>query len=268
MKETEFYVRPSALAVISTVLIALLLVSTSCSLCQKEPNTTTAQLADRYRILVTAEQMTDPNTILIKTLFLECSDGGQQLKTFLKNESLLASDQKMVTVNSEEHYKLVPGDFNEPDRMSLEVNAKPLKSTGCYTYLLTPRQQKLLKKLPGITIVASPEAYVAFGKPSQISMVNVHSGAKNCVVSASEMKAIGSGIKLDLIANSTNNGNEIIIDLKIEMSNSFPHMLPSGKPRLPRIRRRKSSRTFLMNRNASMLLVSPGANEEPVFSTE
>ncbi len=253
---------------IITIVMAFLLVSTSCSLCQKDPSTTAAQLATPYRILVTAEQMTDPNTILIKTLFLECSDGGQQLKTFLNNESLLASDQKMVSVNSEEHYKLVPGDFNEPDRMSLEVNAKPLKSTGCNTYLLTSRQQELLKELSEITIVASPERYVAFGKPSQISMVNVHSGARNCVVSASEIKAINSGIRLDFIVNSTEIGNEITIDLKLEMSKSFPQTLPSGKWSSPIITRRKSSSTFLMNKDASMLLVIPDANEEPVFSTE
>jgi len=268
MTETKFYTRPPVTAVISIGVMALLLVSTSCSLCKKQPKTTGTQLAPPYTILITADQMKDPNTILIETLFLECSDGGQQLKAFLKDESLLASGQRMITRNSEDHHELVPFVSIDPKRMSLEVETKPLKPTVRDTYFLTTQQQDQLKRLSQVKVVASPKVKAAFGKPAQIQIVTeeyymIPPPSDKRSHAKSELKMIESGLKLDLTPNLTETENEIAIDLKLDVTDSFPHTLPSGEPGLPIITRRTSRHRFTMNRDVSMLFISPGANEEP-----
>jgi hypothetical protein len=100
MKETHFYARPSALAVISAVLIAILLVSTSCSLCHKP-----TEISDEYS--ATEEH------IMIEGLVFKFSDEDEEITRFLDEEGItpLAQSRGMsalLTTAQQERFKALP----------------------------------------------------------------------------------------------------------------------------------------------------------------
>ncbi len=100
MKGTQFRTHPPAMAMVSVILMALLLVSTSCSLCRKPVD-------------VPEEYLANEEYILISALVFESTDEGEGIAGFLEEAGITPLGQSrgmsaLLTTAQQERFKALP----------------------------------------------------------------------------------------------------------------------------------------------------------------
>jgi len=145
-----------------TVLVAMMLASTSCSLCEKKPAKTRSAIAS-------------PNdgkaTVLIDTRIISLPADSKDIREFLERENISPTGPKITIGLSQIDVVKTPSNGNEDVALSLKRQVKPLKPISVDVNVLTAKQLGEFESLPQAKVVAHPQVLTYEGKKAEIGIM-------------------------------------------------------------------------------------------------
>lgn len=209
MKRQSFKTKPSPLTTACTVLVAMILASTSCNLCEKQSEKAASALG---------ASIDSKEKVLIDARIISFPADSEEIGEFLERENIRPIDQKITIGLSQIDVIKRPSNDNEEGALSLQQQIRPSKQVSASMHVLTTRQLETFESLPQAKVVAHPQVLTYEGKTAEIATITeepilLEQGTPN-----ETLRYIECGTKLRFTPQISHGKAPIAMDMAFEIN--------------------------------------------------